>query len=108
MRLHAAAYPPYLWYLQGTDLIEEYVYNFSYGVDGALALDVEMVKGKGADKKAKKGREDKSKGKEKVRGIPTWTVNSARASGKHMDIVSNAACPTCRSLSTRSASRSRD
>ena len=79
MRLHAAAYPPYLWYLQGTDLIEEYVYNFSYGVDGALALDVEMVKGKGADKKGKKGREDKSKGKEKVWGLSVWEMDFVRA-----------------------------
>jgi hypothetical protein len=37
-----------------------YVYNFSYGVDGALALDVQVIQGKGG----KGGKTAKSKATE--------------------------------------------
>jgi hypothetical protein len=37
--------------------------SHSYGADGALGIEIEMVKGNGKDKMTRKGKEDKSKGK---------------------------------------------
>lgn len=47
-----------------------YVYNFSYGSDGSLGLDIEMIQGKGKNRKSKKTEEAKQhKGKVTVEQV---------------------------------------